>query len=239
MSPYRVWIVGTVLLLGVLSNTAFAQTWRDFELNIFGGGAWYSSKDFVIGFPQSVTFIPGEFKLNHAIRGGVRANVYTHGHWSEEFFYSYEPNKANFIRQTTPSTSLVLDLLVHNVGVNALYYFHDDETGRIRPFVSAGLGASIYQLTSEAKAVARDPLQGNPGNIDSSGEIAFNYGLGFKARMASWIGLRVDARGFVVPVPKFSLPGHSSDPNAAVFPAGGAMNVGEASAGLIFYFGKP
>jgi len=236
MSRFRGWIIGTVLVLGVLSNTAYAQIHhRDYELNIFGGGAWYSAKDFVIGFPQSPTLIFGEFKLDRAIRGGVRFNVYTHGHWSEEFFYSYEPNKAHFVR---PGSSLVLDLKVSNLGVNALYYFHDDEASHIRPFVSAGLGASIYQLTSLAKTIALDPAQGNLGDIDSSGVIAFNYGVGFKARVASWIGFRVDARGFVAPVPKFSLPGRSTDPSAPVFPAGGAMNTGEASAGVIFYFGK-
>ena len=147
-----IFVVGVLL---VLSNAAYAQLREDLEINVFGAGSIYSRKDFDISFPQSAIPISGQFKLDEAIRAGLRVNAYTRGHWSEEFFYSYEPNKAHFFRRTTPPASLDLSIGVHNFGVTGLYYFSDDETQRVRPFLSIGLGATVYRLTGEAVAFAK------------------------------------------------------------------------------------
>jgi len=42
-------------------------------------------------------------------------------------------------------------------------------------------------------------------------------------------------RGFLTRTPSFGLPRESSDPNAKVFPAGGAFHNIEATAGIVFY----
>ena len=47
-----------------------------------------------------------------------------------------------------------------------------------------------------------------------------------------------DLRGFLGGTPSFGLPQESNNPNAAVFPPGGALNNGEASAGIVIYFFK-
>jgi opacity protein-like surface antigen len=231
----------TLILFGltlVFSTAAYAQLSEDLEVNVFGAGTWYASKNYQISFPQSPTPMPERFTLSNAIGGGVRVNVNTHGHWGEEFFYSWEPNTAHFKQLTTPSKSLNLNLYAQNIGVNAIYYLSDDETHRIRPFLSVGTGWAVYQLTGEAKQIAVDPLQGNVPDIDNANEWAFNYGAGFKTKLASWVGIRVDVRGFISRNPSFGLPRSSNNANATVFPAGGAMNSGEASAGFVFYFGK-
>lgn len=219
-----------------LSGAAYAQLKDNIEVNGFGGGSWYSSKDFETGFPQSVTPVFGKFRMNSAWTGGARLGVYTRGHWSQEFFFSYEPNHANLIRSTTPARSMSLATKVVNYGVNALYYLSDNESGKFRPFVSAGIGGTAYLLTSEAKSFAIDPLRGNLQDIDNSNELAFNYGIGVKSRSAGWLGFRADVRGFVGRSPSFGLARRSSDPNATVFPATGALNNAEATAGLVFYF---
>ena len=231
------WLISAAMALGVLPIPGYAQ--QNLELNIFGAGSIYTKKQYEIGFPQSITPIPGEFKLDKAIRGGVRFNVYTRGHWSEEFFYSYEPDKTHFLRRSTPPVSLALDMQVHNLGVNAIYYLHEDEGRRIRPFISVGFGATVYRPTAEAQAIARDPLRGNLRDMDSSRELALNYGAGFKSRFNNRVGFRLDVRGFTGRTPSFGLARQSNDPNATVFPASGVIQNGEASAGLIFYFGKP
>lgn len=238
----RRWLKTPISVVGVffvLSNVAYSQLREDLELNLFVAGTWYSKKNFEITFPQSATPTQGQFKLDGGIRGGLRVNVYTRGHWGQEFFYSYEPNTAHFSRRTTPPTSLNLDIQIHNVGVNALYYLSDDETRQVRPFLSLGAGTTIYRPTGHARAIARDPLRGNVPDLDTANEIAMNYGAGFKAKFGSWIGLRVDMRAFLGRNPSFGLARRSDDPNATVFPAGGAIHNGEASAGLIFYFGRP
>lgn len=221
-----------------LPNAAQAQLKDNLEVNLFGGGSFYSDKKFEIGFPQSTLPVQGAFRLNKAIRGGLRVGVYTRGHWSEEFFYSYEPSTAHFIRRSPPTNSVNLGLRIHNYGATALYYFREDESYNIRPFLSIGVGGTAYRFTSEAESFARDPLRGNIPGMTNSNLLTMNYGFGVKMRTSDWLGFRADVRGFLGGTPSFGLPRQSNDPNATVFPAGGAINNGEASVGLIFYFFK-
>ena len=227
----------TLVCLLAFSSVAHAQLKDNIEVNLFGGGSIYNRNKFEIGFPQSAIPIQETFKLSRAVRGGLRVGVFDRGHWSQEFFYSYEPNIAHFVRVSAPSTSVDLRLRIHNYGITGLYYFQDNELQSIRPFVSIGVGGTLYRLTQEAESIARDPLRGNLPGIKNSHLLALNYGVGVKVRpSSSWIGFRVDVRGFLGPNPSFRLPRQSDDPNAIVFPAGGAIHNGEASAGVIFYF---
>jgi hypothetical protein len=162
--------------------------------------------------------------------------VYTRGHWSEEFFYSYEPSTAHFIRRSAPSASLGLGVGVHNYGVTALYYLNDNESRNLRPFLSIGVGGTVWRLTPEARSFAQDPFRGNLPGINNSHELALNYGIGIKTRTSDWLGFRADVRGFLEHTPAFGLPTESTDPNATVFPVSGAIHNGEASAGVVFYF---
>jgi opacity protein-like surface antigen len=114
-------------------------------------------------------------------------------------------------------------------------YIDADANLPVRPFLSIGIGGTLYRPTNVAKAIARDPLRGNLGRIDSSSELTFNYGIGLKAKISDRIGFHVDGRGFVSRTPSFGFARESTDPHATVFPAGGAFHNAEASAGLIFY----
>jgi opacity protein-like surface antigen len=233
-------------LLMLLPNLASAQLKDNFELNVFGGGSFYTHKTFEVGFPQTTgsvlgpalgtTPIQGEFRMDRAIRGGVRVGVYTRGHWSEEFFYSYEPSTAHIIRTSAPTRSVGLGVGIHNYGITALYYLEENETKTIRPFLSIGVGGTLYRLTPEARAFAQDPFRGNLPGINNSNELTMNYGVGVKTRVSDWLGFRADVRGFLDHTPRFGLPSQSTDPNATVFPVSGAIHNGEASAGVVFYF---
>lgn len=218
------------------ASLARAQLQDNIEINVFGGGSFFTQKEFQVSYPQSTVPFQGAFRLTKTVRAGLRVGVYTRGHWSEEFFYSYEPSTAHFIRRSAPASSVNLRLGIHNVGVTALYYFQENEARSIRPFLSVGVGGTLYRFTPEAKAFARDPLRGNLPGLNNNSELELNYGVGLKSRMSNWLGFRADLRGFLGRVPSFGLPRESTDPNAPVFPATGPLNNGEASAGLIFYF---
>ena len=229
--------VGIFLIVWLVAvpRNIFAQGDGDLELNLFFGGSWHSTNGFEIGFPQAVTPIQSEFKFNQAFRGGLRFNVFTSGHWGEEFTYSFESNEARFITKSPTASELALGMQIHQFAVNTLYYFSDDETQTVRPFLALGIGGTLYRPTDEAKSIARDPLRGNVAELNESSSFALNYGFGVKARAGSRVGFRFDVRAFLGRSPSFGLPRESDDPNATVFPAGGAIHNVEASAGIVFY----
>ena len=229
---------------GWMSTAAYAQLKDNIEINVFGAGSFYTHQDYTISFPQTVIPNEGVFHLERAVRAGVRVGVYTHGHWSEEFFYSYEPNKAHFILAAAPNSPsvvppnspLVVPISVHNYGVTALYYLNDDESHSFRPFLSIGIGGTLYYLSAQTESVVRNPFQGGVPSMHSSNEVAMNYGFGVKTRVNNWLGFRLEAKGFVGAEPSFGLPHTSNDPTVQVLPLTGAIQNGEASAGLVFYF---
>jgi opacity protein-like surface antigen len=234
-------LTNVVLLLGtcfLLSNNAFAQLKDNLELNVFGAGSMYSKNNFEIGFPQSASPIPGNLKFDAAARFGVRLGVYTRGHWGEEFFYSFEQNSAQISRGGATTASIDLPIRVSNYGINALYYLQETETHTLQPFLSAGIGGTLYQLKPGTALFARDPARGNIPDIDNSNELAFNFGFGIKTRSTNWLGVRLDFRDYIGRSPSFGLARSSNDPTATVLPATGVINNGELSLGLVFYFGK-
>lgn len=229
-------IIG-VVLVGWLSAAApgIAQDSGDLELNLFATGSWHSENKFEIGFPQSVTPIQQSFKFKQGLGGGVRLNVFNSGHWGEEFSYSYENNNARFITNTAPSSELELGMQIHQFSVNTLYYIDADETLTVRPFFVIGIGGTLYRPTDEAKSIARDPLRGSLAGFRESAQFGLNYGFGLIAHASNSVGFRFDLKGLLSRTPTFGLPRQSDDPNATVFPAGGAFHTAEVSAGLIFY----
>lgn len=239
MSRWPSTAIAVFALYGCMASTANAQYYHlrdNIEVNVFGGGSWYTHSDFEVSFPQSVTPINDRLSFDRAVVGGVRLGVYTHRHWSEEFFYSYAPSTTQLFRSTPPATAVSLPTRIQNYGVTALYYFYDDESHHVRPFLSIGVGGTLYYLTTEAKAFARDPARGNLPPLRNSNELSMNYGVGVKTRLNHWLGFRADVKGFLGATPSFGLPHQSDNPAQAVLPVTGATNNGEASAGLVFYF---
>ena len=226
-----------VVLIGILATAhpALSQSAGDLELNLFFGGSWHSQNAYEVGPPQSITPIQQEFKLNQAFRGGIRFNVFNGGHWGEEFVYSFESNETRFITRNPPAPELGLGIQIHQFAVNTLYFIDADPEMTVRPFLSFGVGGTLYRPTDEAKAIARDPLRGNIADFEESAQLAFNYGFGMKFKFSEKVGVRWDAKGFLSRTPSFGLPRESSDPNATVFPAGGAFHNAEVSAGIVFY----
>jgi outer membrane protein W len=224
-----------VIALAVLAAPAFGQVAKDGELNIFFGVSAHTANAFQIGPPQADPAVSAKFDIRDGLRGGLRFNVVNNGHWGQEFFYSYERNEARYIRQTFGVQDL--DIQVHTLGATGLFYFNKDEAAKTRPFLSFGIGATIYKPTDDAKVIAAGV--GNLPGFGQSNELTGHYGVGFKHRVNPAWGIRVDMRHFVGRFPSFSMARKSvADATVATFPAEGAINNFEASAGLVFYFGR-
>jgi len=231
--PSLVLLIVVILCLPTLLP---AQELRNLELNPFFGLAGHTESNYEIGTPQAVPPVRGHLKLNHATMAGVRFNVNTTGSWGEEFFMSAEPTQARFIPRAVPALEQSYHIRIWNFGGNVMYYLVEDENHATRPFLTAGLGAILYHPKALDRQVALDPLRGNLPGFTSSAQFAFNYGIGFKQRIADGIAFRVDVRGVVSKNPTFGLARTSPDPNAPVLPAFGAMNDVQVSGGLVFKF---
>ena len=193
------WLASLILVTALFFGwvgTSYAQIIPQLEINAFGAGNGHTKNRYEVGFPQSVTPISSEFRFDDALSGGVRFNVHSNGHWGEEFYYSFEPNEAHFLRKTAPEKKLDLGIQIHNFGVNGLFYFDSDETAKTRPFLSFGVGATVYRPTAETRIIVRDPLRGNMKDFGQSNEFAFNYGIGFKRRIAGIYGFRYGYASF-------------------------------------------
>src|SRR6185436_18584737 len=118
--------ISVMVVLFLLASPAFGQISKDGEINLFFGASRHSSNSFQIGSPQFSPPVGAQFSFTHAWRGGIRFNVATNGHWGQEFFYSYEQNRAKYRRNNMLTTSN-LPLQIHNFGVTGLYYMNNDE----------------------------------------------------------------------------------------------------------------
>src|SRR5256885_545318 len=125
-------VLSALILLPVIAQ---AQIKDNFEINVFGGGSFYTGKEFAVGFSQkagaflgrAATPAPfkGESRFTNALRGGLPFGVSTRGNWSKKFFYSYEPSTPPIIRRSPPTGSINLGVGIHNYGVTALYYLEE------------------------------------------------------------------------------------------------------------------
>ena len=225
----------SVVVLAFLTVPAFGQITKDGELNVFFGYSTHTANSFEIGPPRFAPPLNAKFDFGDAMRGGLRLNVANNGHWGQELFYSYEQNHSTYTRG---SNVLDLHLQVHNFGATGLFYFSKDEAARSRPFLSFGMGASVYKPTSDSKVFANDVTRGNLPGFGQSNEISFHYGAGFKQRVNKAVGVRFDARHFVGRYPSFNLTRHTDVVTEPIFPADGAISNIELTGGLIFYFGR-
>jgi hypothetical protein len=238
MKRWLVHLILAVVVMLLVASGLLAQEFSDIELNLYASANAHTKSDFQIGFPQATPPIPGEFRLNDSLGGGVRFNVNTTRHWGEEFLYSLEPNRVHLTNADPLVPNLVLPVRVHNIAANALFYFSGDHTQALQPFLTFGAGAAIFQPTSAAETYANDlyPFGANLPGFKTSAEFAFNAGIGYKLRLGNNAGFRMDVRGFINRNPNFGLPRSSPSLNATVLPTTGSMETLEASAGFYFKF---
>ena len=96
----------------------------------------------------------------------------------------------------------------------------------------------VFQPIAEGERLVSNPFGLNIPGFGSSSELAFNYGVGVKSQLSNHFGMRFDLRGFVNRNPSFDLPRASSNAGSTVLPNSGAMHSGEASGGIVSYFGR-
>lgn len=170
---------------------------------------------------------------------GIRLGVNPFRYVGIEGSYSYSTANVRFLTPVRPGDpTFSFGNRIHDFYINPVLHF-TPRGSRVRPYVTVGVGGRNFSPTSSAKDDARDPASAGFGaqGLNSSLQVALNYGGGIKAHISDHIGFRVDARGFLSRNPTYMLPDFASG-NSVYIPSKNRLNGVQVTAGLIVYLGK-
>ncbi len=197
------------------------------EFSVSGGTTWWKSKKDA----ENTTLLRGGF-IN--IKGTINPFNYV-GFELGATVYGNNALRLSPIENGLPSR-VQLGSRLFQGSADALLYGTPKDS-RFRPFVFAGVGVNSFRPTDEARQLVNSPnaLGFNARSLDHETVPAFNYGAGFKVRLATHWGVRVDARGMVSGLPDFNLP-TSGAPGTLYIPHGGTLSGFQLSSGLSYIF---
>jgi outer membrane protein OmpA-like peptidoglycan-associated protein len=168
------------------------------------------------------------------VRGGIVGAQFTTNPWShwgiETGFTIFGVNNVRF--QTGSGGGHAFGSRDFAMYINPVFHF-TDRLSRVRPYVTAGFGASVFYPTRAAKSEVGTLSPGDAAafsGLDTSTKPTFNFGGGVKVRMnkSGSIGMRFDVRGLAGDNPQF-----------------GGVTTGDATlwgiqptAGINFWFGQ-
>jgi opacity protein-like surface antigen len=221
-------------MMALLAGPALAQTQYRFE--VFGAADIPSDNDFEITVPQSPVPIMGTHQFSPGVRGGVRLGADGQGHWGQDLIYSYGTNESKIVNHDT-GASFAFTNRIHQFSYNALLYPGGaDPQKRFLPYLTAGVGGTIFTLSQTAKNEALDPNRQGLGEMSNRSLLAFNAGAGAVIKLDSRYGVGLDARDTKSQPSRSGLPKASDDPAVTVFPVHGLFHQFQASVAFVCYF---
>ncbi len=167
---------------------------------------------------------------------GIRLTQNLKGKMGAELDYTYANQPLTFLNLSPTIPKLSVSHRVHSFVYSILYYF-GDRNSRVRPFVSVGAGASLFQIdgTSKFEALARGV------DLNDTWKFVGSFGGGVKYMINDSIGIRFDVRDLLSGVPSYSLPRTSSvDDDGTIGPAfrpDGILSDWQFSGGILFTWG--
>ena len=196
------------------------------EISISGGSSWWKSKK--------------DAERTSLLQGGffnVKGTINPFNYVGFEAGVTFGKNDLQLTRTVNDLPDRVrLESRLFQGSLDALLY-GTPKTSRFRPFVFAGVGVNSFRPTDDAKSIVHSATRAdlNAQSLDHETVPAFNYGAGFKVRMATHWGVRVDARGMLSRLPDFNLPG-SGTPASLYIPHGGTISGFQLSGGISYIF---
>lgn len=198
-----------------------------FEINLFGGGAFFKRQQQTPHQDQSNGGVAGfRFTQNFWNRLSLEEAVMVHG-------------TANTIyRIPATDSDYSFGVRQRQFHINPVFHFTGRES-RVRPFITAGFGMDYFGVTEGARRQigngVNTPFQ-QLTNLESQWRLALNYGAGLKAKLTDRIGLRFDVRGFTTDQPDFGVKG-AGLPTAIVFTKTTPLQSIQTTGGVTFYMG--
>ena len=235
-------IVSICLLVVLCVVTAFAQDSKQkvppadsgdeypdlVELDPFGGVSTWGQINRGLGE-----------KLMDGGTTGARLTVNVGKYLGLEVSYNFNVNNVRLITPIAPG------LPTYNFGDQIHYWalnpvFNLRPRGsRVQPYLTVGVGPIDFVPTKQARdfaTLASTEATYDSQNLRSNLQVGLNFGGGIKLHLTDHLGLRFDVRGLLSRNPTFGLPNFN---DGGIYIADRQLLHGvDATAGLVFYFGK-
>ena len=160
---------------------------------------------------------------------GVRITENFGQHFGAELEYSFADQPLEFTNLTPDLPSLHLAHKVHQFAYSILFYLYDHQPS-IRPFLSVGIGTSLFRIPSDSKNQALE----KGIDLTDRWKVGFNYGGGIKYQKSQNWGFRLDIRDQVTGVPDYGIPSRGTA--EALFRPDGVLHNWQFSVGLMYTF---
>ena len=212
----------------VVTADAPAQTRYRFEL--YGSENIPMDKDFEVAAPQSLIPLPGEQQFSPGARGGIRVGADGLEHWGEDFSYSYGSNTSKLVY---PGGDFAFTSRSHQFAYNLICYPAGFKSRKVFPYVTAGVGATIFTVSEETK---NEAAMVGLGEMETHTSFTFNAGGGLRIQFSDHYGLRLDARDWMSHPPRYGIPDASDNPFAPVLPVKGVFHQFELSIAFVYRY---
>jgi outer membrane protein W len=232
-------IILTIAVLAVSAPTLSAQ------IQYYNKDKWELSLLFglsAVGDKTSVTPVDGQeetrlvtldFSSGYMAGGRITENLTDNLGAELEYSFANQPMAFLDVRPTLPR----LDLKHHvHSAVYSLVFYPTISNPRLRPYVSAGMGAAFFQIEGASRAEAA--RQGV--DLQNVWKLAGAVGGGVKYLIGDLWGVRFDIRDQITGVPGFGLPKSSPSFQGNVSPGfnpDGLLHNWQLSTGVMFYWG--
>jgi opacity protein-like surface antigen len=223
-----------VMILGANAAALHAQGYRLFVMG--NGSALFDKKYYnVYGAAFGSTY-----RLGAGFTAGgeypLKKNLGVEGS------YSYIRNNlvvTDFFNSASPSNETGYDIADQRISADVVAHSPRSLKG-VRPYISAGLELDRFSPVGTAAARAQSPgFNGVPNTtLSPDNKFGYNFGAGVEIKLISMIAIRVDFRDHITGSPTFGLPQQATTVFTTYYPISGSAHHVEASAGLVFHFGK-
>ncbi len=224
------WLLLVLSVPELLAQSPRLRTDSRWEVSLFFGLSALGDGTFVTPVEGGTTRNVGlNFDSSYLL--GVRIAENLGPRLGAELEYALANQPALFVNLGPSLSQLELNQKVHKLAYNVVLYPRERED-RIVPFVLFGIGASLFDVSSDSKGVA---LQQGV-ELEDRWKFAFSYGGGVKLAMAADWGVRFDFRDHVTGVNAFGLPSTAPLMGAGFRPEGSFHNW-QMSVGYLYTFG--
>lgn len=217
----------------MLMAAASANAETSYRFELYGSASLPLDKDFEIGLPQATSPMSGEYDVSPGFRGGIRFGVDGSGHWGQDLFYSYGANASRIV--VHQNGDFAFTTRSHQFGYNVLLYPGGLAPKKFYPYITAGVGGTIFTLSQNA---INQGLDAGLGKLKNHTSFTFNAGGGFRYMVKDSFGFRIDLRDAMSHPPRFGLLESSDNPDTFVFPVNGVFHQFEASVSFVYTFGS-